>query len=538
MASALVARWRPHGLEIAFDPDAPPSSLTAEARAQLAADLAHVDAARLVRHYPRDAAGKLPLGEVVLLAEVAVAPPLRAPKGMWLVAASPAKRSAAQVITLALQPEFGRHAEHSWVSARWLWDTRAADAPEAVRWGSAKLPISELARGGAPGEIAKSAPRDARIAHAIRLVRAGRWREALEVCGVAHELDPLPYRKVNGKVIHRELWDAGVDAAMAAIAPWRLEAALIAYPARAYGLRLFNLPGQTVSRKYCVVLRSVNDAPHLSVGISGTNERLPAIAWQWPPDLVLALRGEAPPELAPAEVAAPSDHREEDLLAVIAASPDDDHPRQVYADLLAERGDARAELIRLQLAPASDARDARAQSSIRKHARGWLGPLGALVTIHTVQFARGFLSHVTLGSGTTPFDAWSGALTRRARLELAHVVQLGLGAGFPVDLAAELLAEPPPRLARLILGSPALVVAMSHAVPELEVYVAQPAEVATTWSALRAAKTSSLRIACERNYLGMLTNALRPLVADLVAPVDTLYAVSHDEERLVGTRRQ
>jgi hypothetical protein len=54
-----IERWRAHGIERAFDPDA--------ADEALAAAVENLDPAALARHYPRDVDGRLPLGESVLL---------------------------------------------------------------------------------------------------------------------------------------------------------------------------------------------------------------------------------------------------------------------------------------------------------------------------------------------------------------------------------------------------------------------------------------------------------------------------------------
>jgi len=97
------------------------------------------------------------------------------------------------------------------------------------------------------------------------------------------------------------------------------------------------------------------------------------------PELAAAisvLRATAPPPPAPTE---------RDLLAAIHADPDDDAPRAVYADYLADRGDPRGELIALQLA----GRDPdRQRALLHEHHVDWLGPLAAIV--REVAFRRGF----------------------------------------------------------------------------------------------------------------------------------------------------
>lgn len=78
------------------------------------------------------------------------------------------------------------------------------------------------------------------------------------------------------------------------------------------------------------------------------------------------------------------------LLAAIRASPDDDAPRSVFADLLLSAGDPRGDFIALQLGPASEASARRATTLLRKHLDAWLGELVPFVVKASVTFTRGF----------------------------------------------------------------------------------------------------------------------------------------------------
>jgi uncharacterized protein (TIGR02996 family) len=90
---------------------------------------------------------------------------------------------------------------------------------------------------------------------------------------------------------------------------------------------------------------------------------------------------------------APALGDDEALLQAIYAAPDDDGPRAVYADVLTQRGDARGELIMLQLqAELGAASRRRVSGLLKKHRRAWLGPLAKMVTQATVVFERGFVA--------------------------------------------------------------------------------------------------------------------------------------------------
>jgi uncharacterized protein (TIGR02996 family) len=98
----------------------------------------------------------------------------------------------------------------------------------------------------------------------------------------------------------------------------------------------------------------------------------------------------------PPALALPRAPIEAALLAAILAAPEDDTPREVYADWLTDAGDARGELIRLQLREAagrtSDTQRARIDDLLRLHRRRWLWPL--VWRTQDVGFERGFPTRV------------------------------------------------------------------------------------------------------------------------------------------------
>lgn len=131
----------------------------------------------------------------------------------------------------------------------------------------------------------------------------------------------------------------------------------------------------------------------------------------------------APRPLIPASNAG----AEPELLAQIYAAPGDDHPREVYADWLQERGDVRGDFIALQLAKArGEAVDeAREKQWLAKHAVAWSGPLAAKLTKASVIFERGFVARGSIKEKATIDDepAWT-TVRELTDLRDHHVVQL------------------------------------------------------------------------------------------------------------------
>ena len=92
------------------------------------------------------------------------------------------------------------------------------------------------------------------------------------------------------------------------------------------------------------------------------------------------------------------------FLQTIAAAPDDDAPRLVYADWLAERGDPRGAFVRLQCALAALPPDDPLRSDLEQaerrrlaaHAADWTADLAGRVS--GWQFCRGFVEEITLSA--------------------------------------------------------------------------------------------------------------------------------------------
>jgi uncharacterized protein (TIGR02996 family) len=102
-----------------------------------------------------------------------------------------------------------------------------------------------------------------------------------------------------------------------------------------------------------------------------------------------------------------------ELVARIWEHPDDNELRLVLADALSEAGDPRGELITLQMARSEGKADrkmlARERALLKEHARTFLGPLAAVVSLKSAVFERGFLERC---------EAYANAMA--ARLQFDH----------------------------------------------------------------------------------------------------------------------
>ena len=143
-----------------------------------------------------------------------------------------------------------------------------------------------------------------------------------------------------------------------------------------------------------------------------------------------------------------------ELLRAIAAAPDDDLPRLVYADWLDENGqDVRAEFIRVQCqiagleADRERARPAHAvlwdrQNELRRgHLGELLGPLVGLAGAAEMKFDRGFVNRVVLPVATflDLGDRLSGLLPRpQVRVEGVGADFLGFTESSYLDVMTEL----------------------------------------------------------------------------------------------------
>ncbi len=114
-----------------------------------------------------------------------------------------------------------------------------------------------------------------------------------------------------------------------------------------------------------------------------------------PDPALLAPALDTPAPLTRAEPTPPAAHGD-DLLAAIAANPDDDRFRSVLADALTERGDPRGELLLLQLKRAggqsTKASVAKEKAILAEHRMALMGPLRDAFRLSGLEFRRGFLA--------------------------------------------------------------------------------------------------------------------------------------------------
>ena len=143
----------------------------------------------------------------------------------------------------------------------------------------------------------------------------------------------------------------------------------------------------------------------------------------------------------------------EAMIAGIAADPDDDLRRLVFADWLDEHGEPeRAEFVRLQVElPRIDAREerlvaiARANQLFREHGRRWFAPF--LAALDPVGPKSDYRLDVRDDDGHTAIDGswWEGPPAHsgeRDATERAFVSQVSVGCGFAEQLNVTLSALP------------------------------------------------------------------------------------------------
>jgi uncharacterized protein (TIGR02996 family) len=148
------------------------------------------------------------------------------------------------------------------------------------------------------------------------------------------------------------------------------------------------------------------------------------------------------------------------LLEQVFADPHSDELRQVYADVLLSQGDARGELITLQLLEKPDAAQRRRERQLLKeHGQAWLGPLAAVLQKGGLRWARGFPAvarvegdKLLAAPKLVGHPAWSTfeELVVRGRdptRALVHEVLAGLRtlSGVDTETALALLGADPPR---------------------------------------------------------------------------------------------
>ena len=120
---------------------------------------------------------------------------------------------------------------------------------------------------------------------------------------------------------------------------------------------------------------------------------------------------------------------ERPLLEAIVAAPDDDAPRQVYADWLMEKGDPRGELIALSCTlargEANDEVIERERALLAQHHAAWTAPLRAIASSAGFAFRRGFVEHVQAYDPRTFTAAICDALFEAAPLVRSLALQGG-----------------------------------------------------------------------------------------------------------------
>jgi hypothetical protein len=284
--------------------------LTPDARASLAEDLSHVSREALSLHIPRDDRGRLALGATALLTSYESEEDIGG-KRVWLAALTPERRRDPQVIRLGLRTLAGGPYAHIWDSARWLWDTRAVNAPESERWGVEGLEIDMLGLEDRSERIRDLGYRVAtggtlaeQVALCILLQDEGRIEEAFALFEIT--LSEEVVRLLHGLPIAGYLgsklpsWVAHTREQLRQAAPWLMPAVLTAEaerrmtlrtkPTRPPYFRLCALPHQSsVAKTSLMLVAGARDGgdPSIELEHTGWDYRLPEPRWKRPLEIDL-----------------------------------------------------------------------------------------------------------------------------------------------------------------------------------------------------------------------------------------------------------
>lgn len=268
------------------------AELTDDARPLFETDLAHLAPDLVMRSFPRDEDGRLPLDTTALLASYAAQVPQGRDRHMWLAACGPKRRRDPQVVTLTLASLIGVNHAARWDQARFWWDDRHESASRELRWGVAALALDRLGLEDRAEQLASFAQRCARpdasladrVGYCLLLQDEGRIEEAFALFGVSlapEVLKVLYAQPLSIDYGSLESWAATMLDLLRHAAPWRFAAAL----ETGTRLRLSALPHQPQQRKASLMLARVNlspQTPRLEIEWTASNKRLAEVAWRRP----------------------------------------------------------------------------------------------------------------------------------------------------------------------------------------------------------------------------------------------------------------
>jgi uncharacterized protein (TIGR02996 family) len=147
-----------------------------------------------------------------------------------------------------------------------------------------------------------------------------------------------------------------------------------------------SIAGHSSLEKAQRALEAIKDPPPLTASDMSTLQNIATKAKHL---------AESPPMKWPKAPRTPQ-RSEAQLLAQIYATPHDDAPRLVYADVLSERGDPRGELIVLQCKKVkgelTGSERQREKDLLQENARRWLGALEPVIGKDHLFYERGFVS--------------------------------------------------------------------------------------------------------------------------------------------------
>ena len=241
-----------------------------EALSQWQADMAQLQAQRLLQSWPRDARGRLAARTSVVLAAYGPATRQRQPCLLLSSLTATQMHTSTPSWELHLSNEFLYNHRYQWSEARWLWTDELA-------------PVADVDQAKAQALIAQGRISEACALYGVQLSRSVRLLAA-----------QLPFQRFQ---VLPAAWPQELSAALRQLAPWRLAGGcqcIQGYLGQtnrkppkpgSWERKLFWFSGQRQQVRYGLGIRiGAEGAPELDIIATASNEHFPEPYWKQAPN--------------------------------------------------------------------------------------------------------------------------------------------------------------------------------------------------------------------------------------------------------------